>query len=678
MAPMKAERAVVDNADETDELAVAASVAARPKDHAGVADQEDEEEAMAHEEEAKGHATFSVKGSPKDKSSREAGAGGAMDMVAEENIVETENKILEQSHETSVVNRAEPMPDEDIVPGAYAVRSFREPDLEQQHDIESQVTDIHEGNEGNDEAGSGGNEAGRGTDQEGAPVSQSHLQGLAVANPVPEGPTGLPVAQQLSNKASKKWHHCCAPWKLICIAFGVAVVVAAVILVAIKSSGATSEVDHESMPIDTIRRNRAQERLQNLLPDETLDVIIQDHASAQFMAFKFLLDDPSLADYEDWRIYQRFALATFFYATGGPEWTRAPGWLSYTVHECHWFAKESYGLHQEGVFITDRPYPCEDDGTGVYQHLWQWGNGLQGYIPSELGWLTGLKSIVLYYNSLNGTIPVSVGQLTVLLGLNLAHNDLTGTLPPKILAPLQKLKYFVLSANQITGSIPTEIGLLSNLRLLLLDKNGLTGNLPETLSKCRNAKGVWLDQNELTGTIPTQLGLLSSELGYIDLSYNQITHTIPIELGNLSALKRLYLGYNAFNGTLPTELGLLNQTNVLMFQNNSLTGLLPTEIGNLLLMERFKAPNNSLSGGIPSELGQLSQMTELYLSHNTFVGTIPAIIGALSSLSEFDISQNPLVSGVLPTGLCGVHLLEFDCSGALCGCECTCNRNTTS
>ena len=45
----------------------------------------------------------------------------------------------------------------------------------------------------------------------------------------------------------------------------------------------------------------------------------------------FLNNDTNLANYSDYRIQQRFALATLYYATQGDLWVEEDGWLSYEL-----------------------------------------------------------------------------------------------------------------------------------------------------------------------------------------------------------------------------------------------------------------------------------------------------------------------------------------------------------
>ena len=135
-----------------------------------------------------------------------------------------------------------------------------------------------------------------------------------------------------------------------------------------------------------------------LFPDHTIDDL-EDPQSAQSMALQWLLSDPFLPQYihVEWRVRQRFALATLYHATGGNNWTSRCNWLSYEVHECLWFSGSAFGTPDPILQLPTYKYsnPCElppanithdnssnndnsnhndllDDNANIYvfKHLW--------------------------------------------------------------------------------------------------------------------------------------------------------------------------------------------------------------------------------------------------------------------------------------------------------------------
>ncbi|XP_059066682.1 receptor-like protein EIX2 [Cryptomeria japonica] len=80
-------------------------------------------------------------------------------------------------------------------------------------------------------------------------------------------------------------------------------------------------------------------------------------------------------------------------------------------------------------------------------------NQLNGYLPSDLGKLKGLKLLNLSMNNFNGAIPNSIVQLTWLESLDLSTNNFSGQIPPD-LGSLSYLGALNFSNNNFSGSIP--------------------------------------------------------------------------------------------------------------------------------------------------------------------------------------------------------------------------------
>ncbi|XXG52058.1 hypothetical protein AAC387_Pa03g0472 [Persea americana] len=80
-------------------------------------------------------------------------------------------------------------------------------------------------------------------------------------------------------------------------------------------------------------------------------------------------------------------------------------------------------------------------------------NALNGVIPLEMGFLTGLHSLNLSYNNLRGDIPTTFQELHELESLDLSYNQLNGSIPPE-LGQLDRLAFLSLVSNNLTGKIP--------------------------------------------------------------------------------------------------------------------------------------------------------------------------------------------------------------------------------
>ena len=348
-----------------------------------------------------------------------------------------------------------------------------------------------------------------------------HEAGLLVAEPV-HGHEHLPRAtpehvEDASDgeTASKRWNPRNGSYSLA-LPFSILVIIIVIILAAVL--GSKSSKNNESS-LDPTSNPSAMERISWWMPDYTKDAIENDPFSPQALAYNWTVGDPNLEEYPDWRVRQRFALATFYYATGGlHHWDNDDGWLSYHHHECFWYSYTSFNtsalvaselpyfpeLVARYEELTGDPYnlqnPCHEDpnnpvipkGGGRYQIISFIINGLQGTLPRELFLLDTLKSIVIF-DDVQAELTADIQNLPNLISLALPAS---------------------------TGTIPSEVGLLSN--LIMLTFVPLVGGADDP-------------QSEFTGSLPTELGNLSN-LMHFTMERNSITGPIPSEMGRLSDL----------------------------------------------------------------------------------------------------------------------------------------------
>ncbi|CAB9496283.1 LRR receptor-like serine threonine-protein kinase [Seminavis robusta] len=310
-------------------------------------------------------------------------------------------------------------------------------------------------------------------------------------------------------------------------------------------------------------------------------------ATPQAKALDWILQDPFLNTYlpnrnhdsatissnqYHQRFFQRFALATIYHATNGPNWQNNQSWLSYDVHECHWFAKNSFAFDQppdnQMTYMKDyheliHRNPCElpyqesnattaQGNRNPYKHLWLHTNELDGTLPLELYWLTSLRSLSLYSNDkLHGSLSSHIGQLSNLEAIAIAYNSMTGSLPTA-LGALTKLHFLAALHNQFTGIVPSELGLLHRtLQSVFVDGSSLTGTIPDELYDLTLLKTMYLSNNQLAGTISARIGQLTNMWDF-QLQGNRLKGTIPSQAGQLQSLKRLMLYENDLTGTLCT------------------------------------------------------------------------------------------------------------------------------
>lgn len=207
---------------------------------------------------------------------------------------------------------------------------------------------------------------------------------------------------------------------------------------------------------------------------------------------------------------------------------------------------------------------------------------------------------------LTGGIPTALGCLTKLESLVLIENALTGELPPEI-GNFVKLKRLVLSGNRFTGQIPDSLGGLNQLLILDASRNFLTGELPRSVG-----------------------GLIS--LLKLDLSGNLLGGTLPREIGKLISVTLLDLSYNNFSGGLTesgtggdlTEIAWENLQNleVLVLSNAGVNGILPNSMTEMKKLRFLGLNNNRLAGTVPPAFENLPCISALYLDRNNFTGKL--------------------------------------------------------
>ena len=325
---------------------------------------------------------------------------------------------------------------------------------------------------------------------------------------------------------------------------------------------------------------------------------------------------------------QRYALAVFYYSTGGAEsWVEQLFFLS-DRHECLWNESD------RGIIL------CTDDRLVQSIHIS--GNNLTGIIPPELGVLEDLLQLTLSNNLITGTIPEEFYDLAALQILYLPDNPLSGTLSTNI-GRLSNLFLLWIAESEMTGTLPIELGALTHLRALTLDENLIEGSIPEEWSSLSDLSLLSLTNNVLTGAIPQWIAGLSS-LTTFSVYGNMLTGTIPV--GDYSALsgfsvgrnnltqgpfpqfllggvlKTLLLSNSGLTGRVPEDWTVAPHLFFLDWSRNAMTGTLPTSLGLLQDLWRLGAGFNMHMGTLPSELGNTG-LAQLSLESNEFTGTIP-------------------------------------------------------
>lgn len=474
---------------------------------------------------------------------------------------------------------------------------------------------------------------------------------------------------------------------LVVVVILVAVIVPVVLVTQNGSKATTSSSPNPAPTPQLVDTDTASteflEKLKPLLSNDSLDALLNDIDSPQSQSLKWLLERSNFQEWPFHRQVQRYAMATIYYAMGGPLWIYRHNWLSNET-ECQWFQRGS----KEKNFC--------DDGTTSLLFLNQSANALNGKIPDEIGLLSSLTILDLSQNRITGTLSTAFSSLTALTTLSLNNNLMTGTVPRELFS-LSTLKSLRLYSNKFSGTMPTELGLLTELRILI--HTSFNGTVPSELGSMTLLTTLSLYGSSLTGTLPSELGALTA-LTYLDLSGHSFYGTLPTELGtsliastqlglsygsvtgtmptgSVTGLSRVSQGGNSFHGSLPSELGSLTVLEYLDLYNNSLTGTVPSELGSLTSLTKLSLGVNAFQGSVPSEFGALVALAYLGLNNNSFLGSLPSELASWTSLEYLDLSGTSL-TGTVPAKVCNrTHVLEIhvDCDASPpCSC-CVCSSN---
>lgn len=292
----------------------------------------------------------------------------------------------------------------------------------------------------------------------------------------------------------------------------------------------------------------------------------------------------------------RYGLSSFFFATGGSNWTRKTDWLT-DAAPCNWY----------GVSCT---YPSQEE-KDLVSVLELEGNNLNGELVSlNLQLLPGLVYCSLPGNSLTGIVPTDFAKLLV---VRLANNRLTGTFPFQEFSESMFTEQLDVSGNTFDSSSFPESFAGTQWNTLILGKLPLErGLFPSQLSTLTNLVVLSLGDMQLAGTLPSSVGSLTN-LQRLDLDTNQFSGSLPTELGNLLSLQDGILNFNNFSGPIPSEFGKLTLLEQLDLHQNKLTGTMPTELGNLVNLMEFIFYENAFSGILPDGVCTLKANIPLQL-----------------------------------------------------------------
>lgn len=156
------------------------------------------------------------------------------------------------------------------------------------------------------------------------------------------------------------------------------------------------------------------------------------------------------------------------------------------------------------------------------------------YIPSEIGCLTALKTLLLDHNSI-AILPLSFCRLINLEKLSLHSNQLSAL--PSEFGCLVHLTWLSLHFNELT-SLPESFGSLVLLQRLSLHHNKLQA-LPETFGNLVNIRVLSLFRNQLV-YIPINVYRKFNKCRKLSIQQNKLT-TIPDDIIYMRELNELWI-----------------------------------------------------------------------------------------------------------------------------------------
>ena len=329
-------------------------------------------------------------------------------------------------------------------------------------------------------------------------------------------------------------------------------------------------------------------------------------------------------------VMQRFAMATFYYATGGPNWKRSSNWLS-EQPVCSWYVN-NFGRQ---CLTTSGDGDYKDDQRDIGDFITSLeldNNELQGTLPNELAILSDtLHTLILSNNSLSGSLPAFLLGRTLRPGNDEEDDD------SAILRTLH------LDQNQLSGSIPSE--------WVDMD-DGDDGGIP-VISRLEDLR---LNDNMLSGMVPTEFWRKATSLVEVNIGGNpQLGGSIPTEIGNLISLRAFHGQDMAWVGSLPSEIGTCFQLRELNLSQSErlnakadMEGSIPSEVWELPRLRHIDLEGLNLRGRLP-KIGQLvfltSTLRSIRLGRNKLQGTISTMFGLLTNLETLELQYNELGEG---------------------------------
>ncbi|KAK9678506.1 hypothetical protein RND81_11G216100 [Saponaria officinalis] len=231
-------------------------------------------------------------------------------------------------------------------------------------------------------------------------------------------------------------------------------------------------------------------------------------------------------------------------------------WTSFDSTPCFWRG------------VTCGPtYSNLDSDSGRVTGVSLPGCQLLGTIPTNIGFLDRLQTLILSSNMINGSIPDTLFNISTLRVVDVSGNFISGELSESV-GRLKNLSVLNVSDNALGGKIPQNLGNLPNLTVISLRNNFFTGRLPSGFGRVRVMD---MSSNLLNGSLPVRFGGVDIQL--LNVSYNSLTGDIPKNFGLIFPENMtIDLSYNNFTGEIPNSNIFRNQKKDSFVGNVNLCG----------------------------------------------------------------------------------------------------------
>ncbi|PHU19013.1 hypothetical protein BC332_10164 [Capsicum chinense] len=272
------------------------------------------------------------------------------------------------------------------------------------------------------------------------------------------------------------------------------------------------------------------------------------------------------------------------------------------------------------------------------------GNKLRGSIPGSFQHLKSLLYFSLCDNSLKGRLPTFLGQMPSLRSIllygrgqsslhEIAFRIDLGTWSEPDSSLLLCISMY-LCKNFFDQTIPPELGSLPSLEYLDLSYNFLSGKIPDQLGNIKSLMGLYLIDNQLSDKLPDQLGNLVN-LEELNLQNNEFIGPLPSTFKSLKKLTYLYITDVVGESSSFPDLSGMKFLRILTLRNCSIADRIPKWIWNLSGLQYLDLSFNSLFGGIPEEVD--NSLNYIFLRKNKLNQIIPAW---MNDTPFVDVSEN--------------------------------------